>query len=368
MKRVRDAWYIRLPGGQELKAKTTKAVIHHVDTGIIPRASLVRRATDQEWKPLDWTREFAEVLKGGDAAESTASQPDTPALPGIASRLDPMRLRTVGVRGIWEDLLAALDNTFVRPKLVAVAATAAVVGLLLVLATWTAAKLSLGWSPRLVQEAAGFVGVLALGVLNGLLARMTHIELSNMRRCRPGEATRGFFPVGFRLVLAYFLVVGSCALVAALMRSLPAAFAVTLTDYGAPAWVGNLGHSAVAVLGTIIEAALWLAVGLTGLLAPVMVVEECDVFTALGSWCRLLRDHPGRVLLAEALAISLGLLVTLPFAAPAYLALAGREFTPAVVGEAIRGIAWGLALTPLLAFLAVANLFIYLDVRYEQNG
>src|SRR2546430_1625171 len=100
MKRVRDAWYIRLPSGQELKAKTTKAVLRHVDSGVIPRASLVRRATDQEWKPLDWTLEFAEILKARDAAESTDSRPDASPLPGIASRLDPLRLRTVGVRGI----------------------------------------------------------------------------------------------------------------------------------------------------------------------------------------------------------------------------------------------------------------------------
>ncbi len=112
---------------------------------------------------------------------------------------------------------------------------------------------------------------------------------------------------------------------------------------------------------------LWFALGLTWLLAPIIVVEDCDVFTALGSWCRLLAQHAGRILLAEALAVMVGLLVTLPFAGPVWLALQGREFQPNLGAEAIQYVAWGLALTPFLAFLAVANVFIYLDVRYEHD-
>jgi hypothetical protein len=375
MKHIRDVWYIRLPSGQELKAKTTKAVLHHVNHGVIPRNSLVRRAPDQEWQTLEWTAEFTEALKARETRmESNGSRPDMGPLAGIASRLDPLRLRTVGVRGIWEDLLAALDSTFVRPKLVAAALTTALIGLFLVIVPWLVVRLqgslgwSSGWSPGLVREVTGFAGLLMLGGLNGLLARMTYIELSNMRRCRPGEALRGFFSLELRLVIAYFLIVAGLALISALMRSLPAVLPVTLADSGAPAWLAATAHNGVTALGTAIEVALWFALGLTGLLAPVMVVEECSIFTALVSWCRLLRRHPGRILLAEALAIMVGVLITLPFAAPVFLALQGREFVPSLGADAVKFAAWGLAFTPLAAFLAVANVFVYLDVRYEQNG
>src|SRR5207244_8369569 len=115
--------------------------------------------------------------------------------------------------------------------------------------------------------------------------RMTHIELSHMRRCRAGEALVGFFPLTFRLVIAYLLIVASCGLIAALMRSLPAVVAGTLTDFGLPLWLAETAHTGVATLGTAIEVALWFSLGLTSLLAPVLVLEECDVFVALKSCC-----------------------------------------------------------------------------------
>jgi hypothetical protein len=34
---------------------------------------------------------------------------------------------------------------------------------------------------------------------------------------------------------------------------------------------------------------------------------------------------------------------------------------------AAQNLAYGIALAPLTAFMAVANVFIYLDVRYEKN-
>ena len=43
MSRFRDAWYVRLPGGQEIKAKSTAAVIHHIQNGTIPKSSRARR-------------------------------------------------------------------------------------------------------------------------------------------------------------------------------------------------------------------------------------------------------------------------------------------------------------------------------------
>src|SRR5207247_1577213 len=124
----RDAWYIRLPNGQELRAKTTKAVVHHVETGIIPKNSLVRRTHAEEWTLLEWTAEFAEILADRPKKEPTTNgwhpEPGT----GIASRLDPLRLRTVGIRSLWEDLLAALDSALSGGKPLVAALAGAVIG------------------------------------------------------------------------------------------------------------------------------------------------------------------------------------------------------------------------------------------------
>src|SRR5260221_7568371 len=121
-------------------------------------------------------------------------------------------------------------------SIVAAAATAVAVAVLLAVMPWLVVhpaallKQPLNWSPAVIRGATGFFGVLLLGCLNGLLARMTYIELSHMRPCRPAEALRGFFPVGFRLVIAYFLIIAVGGLIAALLRSLPTAVAGTVTD------------------------------------------------------------------------------------------------------------------------------------------
>src|SRR5262249_14086652 len=97
----RDVWYVRLPDGQELRAKTTKAVVHHIETGVIPKNSLVRRSHTDEWTVLEWTVEFADILAhrlaretGTNGSSTEKARPPTTAT-GLASRLDPLRRRTV---------------------------------------------------------------------------------------------------------------------------------------------------------------------------------------------------------------------------------------------------------------------------------
>src|SRR5437899_7260670 len=107
MSRVRDAWYVRLPSGQEIKAKSTAAVIHHVESGTIPKASLARRSRDDEWMQLEWHAEFTEAVTGKPppkepAATRPAATAERPPS-AVSIRLDPMRLRTVGVRGLVDD-------------------------------------------------------------------------------------------------------------------------------------------------------------------------------------------------------------------------------------------------------------------------
>src|SRR5262245_292958 len=110
MSKSRDMWYVRLPGGQELKAKSTSAVIHHIQNGTIAKTSRARRTRDEEWMQLEWHAEFTESVTGvappkAPSGDKPEKRPESPPLSGVAARLDPLRLRTVGVRGLAEDLI-----------------------------------------------------------------------------------------------------------------------------------------------------------------------------------------------------------------------------------------------------------------------
>src|SRR5262249_4865401 len=84
-------------------------------------------------------------------------------------------------------------------------------------------------------------------------------------------------------------------------------------------------------------------------------------------WLALLRRHLSRVILYEALAISFGVLATLPLLAPVWLAggAALGDGATVSVKDAVLCVLGGLALSPLLAYLIVANVYIYLNLRYE---
>src|SRR5579885_2945829 len=136
MKQVSDAWYIRLPDGRVLRAANTAAVRTHLTSGRIPPDSRVCRGVGEEWVLLEWTQEFADLAREKTSdhaatalAEPAAGSPSRPASndlasasrrrAGVSARLDPLRLQTIGVRGLVDELLAALDSTLVRHKIVA---------------------------------------------------------------------------------------------------------------------------------------------------------------------------------------------------------------------------------------------------------
>ena len=131
MKEYYDPWYVRLPDGHVVKAKSTTSVRHHVEAGNIPLNSMARRDSKHEWKTLTWIAEFTDLgpartnrmppAANGPAAQSvpTANGSAEHVLKsGISARLDPMRLQTVGVRGLIDELIAALDSTVSAGKLI----------------------------------------------------------------------------------------------------------------------------------------------------------------------------------------------------------------------------------------------------------
>ena len=384
-----DAWYVRLPDGRVLRASSTEAVRHHVEAGRIPINSMVRRHADAEWTALSWAPEFSSlaVAVARAAVERAAPPPNDhpaptahgahgPAPPpvpnegevhGVAARLDSLRLQTVGVRGLVEELLGALDSTLVSSKLKA----ACVAGVILLLGTFAVYRLvplaldGAGWVAELL---AILLQLLVLATVNTLLTRQTHLELSGMRRATLTEAREGSRPFVLRVFFAYLLVAGVALGLMVLFRNAPGWLAHHGTEAGISGEaVGPLANAAAAI-GVLGCAVLWVIVGMCWLLAPVLVVEECSVGRGLREWCGLLRQHFWRVVLYEGLALAAGLVATLPLALPVALSLASGPVLPGnvAVRATVAGLN-GLAVGPFLAFLAVANVFVYLNLRYEYS-
>src|SRR6476619_5290723 len=99
------------------------------------------------------------------------------------------------------------------------------------------------------------------------------------------------------------------------------------------------------------------------LFGSIAIVEEASFLGVLREWWTMLRRHLARLLLYETLVILLGFLLAAPFLWPVLFSSltypAGGTFL-SVVENSTLTIVGGLALTPLLAYLLVANVFIYL--------
>lgn len=370
MKKMLDLWFIRLPDGREVTARSTRAVEQHVRHGTIPPDSRVRRSRDHEWTTLEWTSEFSNLITGNATQPKRQGISPEALLPaGLAARLDPMRLRTLGVRGLWDDLIGALDSTFTRKKLGLTVVVSGITGLVVALVFSVFGRVLNGgagsgvWSVALGVMAVAAIPLFAF--LNGLLARMVHVELSFMRPAKWKEVRHGLGLMGLRLTGAYFFVLGGALLLMQGARLVPAVLAEALVNKtGQPLLAEGVG-TACAALGILAEIALWFVAGLTWLLPPVLVVEDLGIFQGLRSWLQLLRQHLSRILLGQALALATGAVITLPFAVPVWLALATYPLPGNVPADAARGLIIGATVAPMLAFVAIANVFIYLDVKYE---
>jgi hypothetical protein len=382
MSQVSDHWFVRLPNGHVLRAANTTIVRQQVGLGKIPAESAVRRSPDEEWIVLEWTREFADIAgpllaakveKAEKAAKIAdegvdlggdirSSSPEAAEAGGLSSRLDPARLPTVGVRGMMHELLAALDATLVRKKL----ASAALAGLCSG-AVMAAAGLPLleieGETPWVRWLAAA---VLLLAIVNagaGMITRMTVVELTRMRPARWRDGFTGLVGTTFRMAVAQVLTMGVAACLIAMQRYLPG-----LLIESTPGSRDTAASAAViAAGGMLFQIVLWPVFVVALLLPPILVVEKCSVGKALDLWLRLLRVDLGRVFLYEALALGLGLAATLLLALP-WVALVTYQPQPELQ-PAVRFTRWvltGVALAPLLAYLVVANVFIYINLRYES--
>lgn len=90
------------------------------------------------------------------------------------------------------------------------------------------------------------------------------------------------------------------------------------------------------------------------------------MFRALRTWRGLLRQHFRSVLAYEVIATAVAAAIALPFALP--LLLGGSFGLEAAAASVTRAALWGFLLALPAAYLIVANVFIYLNVRYETGS
>jgi hypothetical protein len=382
MSESNDVWYVRLPDGQVLRVGSTEAVRHHLDTGRIPRDSWVRRSPDDEWVALAWTPELTDP----DVPERAKPRPVSPrperppaARPTAAPaappqrgnrRDDRMRPQTVGARGMLDELLTALDSTLSRIKLRVACATGMVGAVTLLVVGFYDPLLEWPWSLGL-WVVAGLWLLLVGAVGTALITQVTFVELSHARPGRWPDAARDLGRNATRLFLAGVVVFGIMALLLWDLSELPSWLPA---EWPPAAREAIRGGAMVLLLITLVFVGPVIAFSL--MLGPIVVVEECSVGRTFVRWPQFILTHGHRLFLYEALAMVLAIVGTLPFLLPA--ALAGpflglwqsatlAEPWPLVL-RITFGILAGFALTPLLAYLAVANVFIYLHLSYEQGS
>ena len=370
-------WYVRLPDGRVVTAKSTASVRHHVESGNIPLNSMARRDAEEEWTSLAWIAEFADLAGGGrnvatletesppPAVSKNGSSPEIHLKSGISSRLDPLRLQTVGIRGLVDELIAAFDSTVSTGKLT-VAAITCTVGALAVYIIMRLAAITYPDGPWLASLLGGFMGLVWLACATTLLTRQTHLELSTMRPVFPSEANTNAGSFILRVFLGYAATIGLAVGAIVLLQHLPEWVVRWTSGVSANAAEGIM--TAVSVLGVVAAVGVFALMLMSFLLPPVLIVEDCSLGNAIREWRSILREHRLRVMIYEGMALALAAVASLPVALPVYLA---QHYGPTIpanwVGSAVPFALWGLALGPAIAFLAVANLFIYLNLRYEYS-
>jgi hypothetical protein len=392
-----DAWYVRFPDGRVLRATSTAVVRQQLGNGRIPPGSTVRRSPDEEWTLVEWIAEFADVVaeqrkpvEVGASSRVGGKPPSSPAIDlspkgsgvrppsnsalassegsGVAARLDPLRLQTVGVRGLVDELIGALDSTLVRKKIAVALLAALALGLLFALAPLDPLKplASLEQSKQeSVDRAWAALAVLVVGsIATALLTRMTFVEVSRLRPARWRETLSGLTGLSIRLSIAELVVAGNTMLIVEMLRYLPMYF---LNSNPLQEYISADVMATVAVTTAMIAEVLqWPVYGLSLLLGPILAVEGCSVGGALLQWLRLIRRQLGRAFVYEALAVAVGLIITLPLIVPlaTFVSIYNFEAIKDSI-KAARTVLQAMALGPLFAYLAVANVFIYLNLRYE---
>jgi hypothetical protein len=345
-----DLWYVRLPDGRVMRTRSTEAMRHFFKTGRIPLESRVRRPGEETWQPIDSVTEFADLL---------AQESDTRGKP----RSGAVELRTLGVRGLIEELFNAFDSSLQPAKLRTASLTGLSMGLVLILGSATI--------PFLHERA--WLGYLAIGaallvlfsICTSIISQLTALELSRYRPAHFHEIRAGLPATIARVIGAFGLVSGSIVGLIVLLRYVP--------EWIAPVEAEELGFALELMRNVVngarlfLEVLCWPILSLAMLLlGPILIVEEYSIIRALGEWLGMLRQHLGRIYLYQALAFALTTVMTLPLLLPVLLAFGLAKPFAMSLGESVPFfVLTGIAMTPMLSYLMVAHVFIYLNLRYE---
>jgi hypothetical protein len=208
--------------------------------------------------------------------------------------------------------------------------------------------------------------LLLISVPMGFLTRVTYVELARLRMARWHEGLDGLGFLAQRLALGLGLLAALLWGLIVLLRWLP--FWILPDQDRSWAWLGEAAAGAALAAGLALEVGLWAILVVSGLLAPLLVVEECPIGTGVIRWIALVRQHLGRVFLFEAMALGIGIILALPCAAllvPLHWLYVDPRLELAFV--CARNLLAGLAVGLLLAYVMVANVFTYLHLRYSTS-
>jgi hypothetical protein len=351
-----EYWYVRLADGRTLRARSAEVLRSYLRAGRIPWDSRVRRSGEEEWNPLESVAEFADVL--GERARSRAA--DENGLPG---RAPGNELRALGVRGLVEELFNAFDSSLNRAKLTVALMTGVLVAVAAIAFDLVATMPYGLWT--VVGEIAIALFVLAAVALGTvLLTQMTVVELDRHRPARAADVREGLLRQTLRVLIAQGLV--AVVLVGLVWFFRAAAPWLAAHDVGDLNAGRDVLLGVIAVLRLLLEVLCWPVLGLAVLLlGPILVIEEQPIARSLRDWLGMLRRHLGRIYLYEALAFAIAAVL----AAPMLLVVAVAAYSVGEVMGPVERVTLlvlaGVALTPMIAYLIVANVFIYLNLRYE---
>jgi hypothetical protein len=348
-----DSWYVRLPDGRMLRARTADVLRTHLQAGRIPAGSEARRSGEDTWQPLARIAELAEALPTERAAKGAPEAP----------RSEPKETRAAGVRGLVGELLGAFERSLDRAKL----GIAAVIGLLL--AVGVIALELVGSFPLVPWGIFGYVvtaivllAVVAVGTV--LLTQMTFIELDRRRPAHAAELRADLVRQGLRVFLAQGVVAAVLIGMVLLVRA--AGPWLAMIDAGENNHFREIALGVLSVARLLLEVLCWPLLGMAVLLlGPLLVIEEHSILRSLREWLGMLRQHVGRIYLCEALAVTLATVLALPMLLLVAIAASSVADTMAPIERITLLVLGGVALTPMIAYLIVANVFIYLNIRYE---
>ena len=359
------SWYVRFPNGKVVIAKSTQAVRYHIERGRIPANSRIRRSAEEKWQPIDSVAEFADLLAppSGPEPSSTDDREPTPNERATLGRSN-VEYRVFGVASLVNELFSAVDLSLHHQKL-RLAALAALVWAVGLVALNLVVELAHGvWLFGLCAAIAA-VMLFVAGLMTTILAKMTLTEMLRRRHAEWHEIRPRLLRTA-----CYFLVSEVLFLSVTL---LPLQWLIHFDEVWryffhetAPSPVLK---SVVESLRLILFILFPLLQGLFLLMGPVLVVEECTPGPAFGMWWNLLSADLSRIFLYETLALALGAILSLPLIFPVLYAgwIQGRPADRFLVEvwQATLHVMGGVAVTPFVAYLVVANVFIYLNMRYE---